>query len=283
MSSQPIPLPPLISRVEASVTGRDSVAVTWWTDEPADSYVEYWASGISLARVGTSQMTTSHSVMLPNIRSGVVYYYRVVSTDTAGNRAQSADMTFRLQPPDTTPPTVRLSINNGAQLTNSTTVQLYITAQDDSGGALEMSLRDDKTQFGQWQPYTAYTTWRFSSGDGRRTVTVRVRDAAGNEAQASASITVDATPPAISWVEVKSIGPDSATVTWRTISRPTPGSSSAPIRLARPEGRQRGDLAHRDTLRAEPQYDLLLQGAFGGRGRQCGGVGDTDVPNSPER
>lgn len=212
--------PPLISRVEAGVTGRDSVAVTWWTDEPSDSYVEYWASGISMARAGTSQMTTSHSVMLPNIRSGVVYYYRVVSTDAAGNRAQSADMTFRLQPPDTTPPTVRLSINNGAQLTNSTTLQLYVTAQDDSGGALEMSLRDDKTQFGPWQPYTAYTTWRLSSGDGRRTVTVRVRDAAGNEAQASASITVDATPPTISWVEVKSIGPDSATVTWRT-SKPS--------------------------------------------------------------
>ena len=208
--------PPLISRVEALVTGRDSVAVTWWTDEPSDSYVEYWASGISLARAGTSTMTTSHSVALTNIRSGVVYYYRVVSTDGAGNRAQSADMTFRLQPADTTPPTVRLSINNGAQLTNSTTVQLYISAQDDSGGALEMSLRDDRTQFSQWQPYTAYTTWRLSSGDGRRTVTVRVRDAAGNEAQASASITVDATPPSISGVEVKSIGPDSATVTWRT-------------------------------------------------------------------
>ncbi len=208
--------PPLISRVEANATGRDSVVVTWWTDEPSDSYVEYWASGINLARAGTSTMTTSHSVALTSIRSGVVYYYRVVSTDAAGNRAQSADMTFRLTPPDTTPPTVRLSINNGAQTTNSTTVQLYISAQDDSGGALEMSVRDDKTQFSQWQAYTAYTTWRLSSGDGRRTVTVRVRDAAGNEAQASASITVDATPPVISGVEVKSIGPDSATVTWRT-------------------------------------------------------------------
>jgi len=208
--------PPLISRVEANATGRDSVVVTWWTDEPSDSYVEYWASGINLARAGTSTMTTSHSVALTSIRSGVVYYYRVVSMDAAGNRAQSADMTFRLTPPDTTPPTVRLSINNGAQTTNSTTVQLYISAQDDSGGALEMSVRDDKTQFSQWQAYTAYTTWRLSSGDGRRTVTVRVRDAAGNEAQASASITVDATPPVISGVEVKSIGPDSATVTWRT-------------------------------------------------------------------
>ncbi len=208
--------PPVISRVEASVTGRDSVGVTWWTDEPSDSYVEYWSSGISLARTGTSAMTTSHLVALTNIRSGVVYYYRVVSTDAAGNRAQSADMTFRLQPADTTPPTVRLSINNGAQSTNSAAVQLYIAAQDDSGGVLEMSLRDDKTQFGQWQPYTAYTTWRFSSGDGRRTATVRVRDAAGNEAQASASITVDTTPLSTSWVEVKNIGPDSATVTWRT-------------------------------------------------------------------
>lgn len=208
--------PPVISRVEAVGSGRDSVSVTWWTDELSDSYVEYWSAGISLARVGTSAMTMSHQVTLPNIRPGVVYYYRATSTDAAGNRAQSADMTLRLQPQDTTPPTVRLTIDNGAQTTNSATVQLYIFAQDDSGGPLEMSIRDDRTQFGAWQAYTAYTTWRFSSGDGRRTVTVRVRDAAGNEAQASASISVDTTPLTISWIEVKNIGPDSATVTWRT-------------------------------------------------------------------
>ena len=208
--------PPVLSRIEASAVGSDRVAVTWLTDEPSDQWVEYWASGISMNRQGSATMSTSHSVTITGLRTGVTYYYRAVSSDSAGNRAQSPDMSFRLQPADNTPPTVSIRINGGAQFTNNSTVQLEVFAQDDSTGALQMSVRDDLSGFGAWQPYAAYTTWRMSSGEGRRTITVKVRDASGNEGQASAAITLDSRPPSISLVRVTDIGSDTAIVTWRT-------------------------------------------------------------------
>ena len=208
--------PPVISRIEAKATGLDSVSITWTTDEPADSYVEYWAYGVPQNRVGTSVLSTYHAVTLSNLRSGVTYYYTVTSTDAAGNRARSSEMSLRIQPPDTTPPTVRVQINGGAQYTKSRTVQLEITAQDDSGGPLEMRIWDDKSSYGSWRAYSDRVTWELTTGDGRRTVYVKVRDAAGNEAQAQAVITLDTEPPIIRSVQTKNIGPDSAVITWST-------------------------------------------------------------------
>jgi tetratricopeptide (TPR) repeat protein/fibronectin type 3 domain-containing protein len=209
--------PPVISRVQATTAGRDSVSITWTTDEPADSYVEYWAYGVLQNKVGASVRSTYHAVTLSSLRSGVTYYYIVTSTDAAGNKAQSSQMSFRVEPPlDTTPPTVRLQINRGAQYTNSRKVQLEIVAQDDSGGPLEMRIWDDKSSWGPWMAYSDSATWELTLGDGRRTVYVKVRDAAGNEAQAQAVITLDTVRPRISSVQTREIGPDSAVITWRT-------------------------------------------------------------------
>lgn len=208
--------PPVISRVQATAAGRDSVSITWTTDEAADSYVEYWAYGIPQNKVGTSVRSTYHAVALSSLRSGVTYYYIVTSTDAAGNRAQSSQMSFRVEPQDTTPPTVRLQINGGAQYTNGRTVQLNIVAQDDSGGPLEMRIWDDKSSWGPWMAYSDSSTWELTLGDGRRTVYVKVRDAAGNEAQTQATITLDTVAPRITSVQAKEIGPDSAVITWRT-------------------------------------------------------------------
>ncbi len=208
--------PPRIYGVQATRGPLDSAIITWTTDEPADSYVEYWAYGVPQNRVGTSVLSTYHAVTLSNLRSGVTYYYTVTSTDAAGNRARSSEMSLRIQPPDTTPPTVRVQINGGAQYTKSRTVQLEITAQDDSGGPLEMRIWDDKSSYGSWRAYSDRVTWELTTGDGRRTVYVKVRDAAGNEAQAQAVITLDTEPPIIRSVQTKNIGPDSAVITWST-------------------------------------------------------------------
>ncbi|MGB4338502.1 MAG: fibronectin type III domain-containing protein, partial [Bacillota bacterium] len=207
--------PPVISSIQVEPDYAAGARVTWRTDEMADSFVEYWTVGGQPVRVGTSDMSTFHSVVLSNLWPNVTYYYTVVSSDAAGNTSRSPEMMFRLQAVDVTPPTVSVRINGGAQLATSTTVQLEVYASDDQPGDLEMAIRDDLTGFTSWTPYSAYTSWRFSS-EGRRTVTVKVRDAAGNEAQASASITVDASGPVISRLQVGDITPNSATVTWTT-------------------------------------------------------------------
>ncbi|HOL50924.1 MAG TPA: tetratricopeptide repeat protein, partial [Bacillota bacterium] len=98
--------PPRIYGIQVTRGPLDSAIITWTTDEPADSYVEYWAYGVPQNRVGTSMLATSHSVTLSNLRAGTTYYYRVISTDAAGNRGQSQDLTLVIQPVDTTPPVI---------------------------------------------------------------------------------------------------------------------------------------------------------------------------------
>ncbi len=66
--------------------GRQSVA--WTTDEPASSIVRY---GISLTDLGLSvtnkSLTTDHVVEFPGLIPGQLYFFEVISADSAGNVA----------------------------------------------------------------------------------------------------------------------------------------------------------------------------------------------------
>lgn len=87
--------PPVISMVSVSATSDSVATVTWTTNEPATSQVEYGLTTDygSLTPLG-GDLVESHSVRLTHLKAGRVYHYRVVSTDAAGNQAVSADGTF---------------------------------------------------------------------------------------------------------------------------------------------------------------------------------------------
>ena len=87
--------PPLISAVTAASITSSDATVSWTTDEPADSQVEYGtttAYGSSTTLDATR--TTAHSQPLSGLVSGTTYHFRVKSRDAAGNLAVSADFTF---------------------------------------------------------------------------------------------------------------------------------------------------------------------------------------------
>jgi hypothetical protein len=87
--------PPVISGVAASGITSAGATVTWATDEPADSQVEYGtttAYGASTA-VDPAAVVT-HSQPLANLAAATLYHYRVRSRDAAGNLAVSGDSTF---------------------------------------------------------------------------------------------------------------------------------------------------------------------------------------------
>ena len=98
---------PIISSIQATSITTSSAAISWSTDEESTSVVEY---GISVSYGSTasgSANTISHQVSLSNLASSTVYHYRVKSTDSANNTAQSSDQTFTTltpAPADTTPP-----------------------------------------------------------------------------------------------------------------------------------------------------------------------------------
>src|SRR2546429_3304269 len=123
------------SGVTASSIGPDTAAITWATNEPSDSQVEYGltASYGSATLLATS-LVTAHSATLNALAAGTLYHYRVKSKDAAGNPAVSSDFVFTTAPlPDTTPPTV--SLTSPAAGTVVGTVTVSATASDNVGVA----------------------------------------------------------------------------------------------------------------------------------------------------
>jgi hypothetical protein len=86
--------PPIISNVAAAITS-SSVAITWNTNEAADSQVEYGTTtGYGSSTSLDSTLVTSHSQTLSTLTPSTTYHYRVRSKDAAGNPAISGDFTF---------------------------------------------------------------------------------------------------------------------------------------------------------------------------------------------
>ncbi|MFC1979001.1 fibronectin type III domain-containing protein [Chloroflexota bacterium] len=87
--------PPVISSVSINNIFENSATITWMTDEPADSQVEYGSSTIygTTSNLLTS-LTTAHSMDLSGLTPDTEYHFRVKSSDSAGNHAVSEDYTF---------------------------------------------------------------------------------------------------------------------------------------------------------------------------------------------
>ena len=92
--------PPVISAVTATNISEIGATISWTTDEPADSQVEY---GISTSYGGQTtrdtSLVTSHSQTFAGLTAGTTYNYRIKSRDASGNLATSGNFTFTTAPP----------------------------------------------------------------------------------------------------------------------------------------------------------------------------------------
>ena len=70
----------------AHTAGNGTASITWNTDKPADSRVDYGTSAGALSlNQSAAGLVTSHSVQLTGLAPNTTYYYRVTSTDAAAN------------------------------------------------------------------------------------------------------------------------------------------------------------------------------------------------------
>jgi len=83
--------PPVISDESASDVTDTSATISWITDEPSTSQVEYWPGSLSEL---DATLVTSHSVTLTDLTPETTYHYKVKSADAAGNLAVSDEYTF---------------------------------------------------------------------------------------------------------------------------------------------------------------------------------------------
>jgi len=84
-----------IGSVTAVPSGGDEAAVTWTTNLPATSRVEYGETpAYGSASPLDEDLVEAHSVHLSGLSPGATYHYRVLSTDAGGASAASGDRTF---------------------------------------------------------------------------------------------------------------------------------------------------------------------------------------------
>jgi len=88
--------PPVISALAVLGTTASSATISWTTDKPSDTQVDY---GPTSAYGSTTSLqpglVSAHVQTLSGLAAGTLYYARVRSRDFAGNLAVSSSTTFR--------------------------------------------------------------------------------------------------------------------------------------------------------------------------------------------
>lgn len=111
--------PPGISAVAVGAITQVSAVVSWTTNEPADSQVEFGLTDVYGVLALDPAKTLSHVVALSGLAPGALHHYRVISRDAAGNIAKSLDATFTTLPV-TVPPVVPPAVTYKGQIVDST-------------------------------------------------------------------------------------------------------------------------------------------------------------------
>jgi hypothetical protein len=115
---------------------------------------------------------------LPDGRHNVT----VRAFDIAGNHVDgSVEVLVDRQPPLS----VSVIINGGKETTDVRQARLFIFAQDLSSGPGQMCFSPDGASYSEWEPFAPNKLWTLPPGRGEKTVFVKVRDTAGNEAKAA--------------------------------------------------------------------------------------------------
>jgi hypothetical protein len=87
-------LPPVISNEAAFACNGQSVEITWETDEPADSVVNWGPILPYSYTVSDAALTTDHFIGFDGLEMGATYFHEVCSTDQAANTACSGPYSF---------------------------------------------------------------------------------------------------------------------------------------------------------------------------------------------
>jgi peroxiredoxin len=84
-----------ISGIKTSNITDVSVTISWVTDKPATSQMEYGTTDAYGSTTTLDQnLTTSHSITLTGLKPSTTYHFKVKTKDASGNEATSQDQTF---------------------------------------------------------------------------------------------------------------------------------------------------------------------------------------------
>ena len=193
-----------ISNPAATGVTLTSATMSWQTNAPATSQVEYGTTtSYGTTTTLDSTLVTSHQQSVTSLRPGTLYHYRLRSKDANNNQAMSGDLTVTTIA-DTTPPTVSIT-SPAANATLAGAVAVTATASDNVGVA-GVQFKVDNANSGaelMASPFT-YTLNSTTLSNGNHVLTAVARDAANNTTTSAGvavkvdNTTPDTTPPTVS-------------------------------------------------------------------------------------
>jgi hypothetical protein len=208
------------SNVSAEVTGENTATITWTTDQPGTSQVEYGAT-VQYGSYTTldDNLVVPHTVYLTGLTRATTYHYRVKSKDSVGGpESHSDDYTFTT--PDLTKPVISNVAATNITATEATitwTTDELATSQVEYGltASLGTTTPEDSTLV------TGHTVVLTGLASGTTYhYMVKSRDTQGSGIWSLSDnytfTTLDITPPTISAVTAGGMTQTGATVTWTT-------------------------------------------------------------------
>ncbi|WP_455392239.1 vWA domain-containing protein [[Eubacterium] cellulosolvens] len=180
--------------IDPGGAGVDAVEIT--IRRTTDSY--YWDGqwwGLTeawLPVLGTSSWAYNSSQVL--WISDINYTIRARASDKVGNlESPGLGNTFMY---DDIPPTQEIVINNDEKYTNKTLVMLSLHGTDSGSGVELMAFSTDELTWTTWEQFTPNKSYHFTSGDGEKSLYLRLQDRAGNIAEPDFdTIILDTMPP----------------------------------------------------------------------------------------
>jgi hypothetical protein len=165
-----------------------------------NSYVKLNCSQTTVQGQNTT-LTVNWNITPKSTFTGPKNLYLYVKDDAGAYKNWTKKGTWTIQIPDTTPPAGTVTINSSDEYTDSTTVVLTLSAQDEQAGwgLDKMQLSNDNSNWTDPETYATSKLWTLTDGDGQKTVYARFSDKAGNTSgPASDTIILDTTPPVLS-------------------------------------------------------------------------------------
>ncbi|MDI6734175.1 MAG: Calx-beta domain-containing protein [Patescibacteria group bacterium] len=86
--------PPVITDIKADDVKSFSAAISWKTNEPANSYAKYGETADYGLTAGLPDLVENHKLLIKGLKMGTTYHFKVSSADSAGNLTSSEDFTF---------------------------------------------------------------------------------------------------------------------------------------------------------------------------------------------
>jgi len=189
-----------VSNPQVAQVGVNSATVSWATNVPADSQVEYGlTTSYGQSTPVDPALVTNHSVTVSNLTAATTYHCRVKSRDASGSLAVSGDLTLTtaLQQTNATPFSVgtatamklgthEVVLTGNGSVANPFDTVATVTFTPPSGGANAVTVRAFYDGGSTWRARVYVTeagTWQWTSSSGAD---------AGLNGKSGAFVTVDA-------------------------------------------------------------------------------------------